>query len=213
MNYQKLLYSFIAVLKPGNMKKIILSSIIILLILSTQLNAQTTSPALTNKQLNELAGSKLQPDESINKAAFARQYQLHKDYWDEAFAFLKDHDLDTMSVGKYAIDGDNVYATITQNPTKDMDSTKWESHRNYTDLQMVISGEEKIGIADITKLNVIKPYDASKDVANYSGDGSFYAAMPNTFFLFFPSDAHRPNITTNGNKPDKKIVIKIRYTE
>jgi beta-galactosidase beta subunit len=28
--------------------------------------------------------------------------------------------------------------------------------------------------------------------------------------LFFPSDAHRPNITPGGNKLVKKIVIKIK---
>jgi YhcH/YjgK/YiaL family protein len=137
----------------------------------------------------------------------------NKTYWDKAFAFLKDNDLQTMAAGRYAIDGDNVYAMITENPTKNLDSTKWESHRNYIDLQSVIKGEEKIGVADITKLTVTMPYDASKDVANYAGDGKFYTALPNTFFLFFPGDAHRPNITTNGNKPDKKIVIKIRYAE
>jgi len=182
--------------------------------------AQTTSPALTKKQVNEwyqkkewLSGLQWQPHESVNKAVFAKQYQVNKTYWDKAFAFLKDNDLQTKAVGRYAIDGDNVYAMITENPTKDMDSTKWESHRNYIDLQSVIKGEEKIGVANITTLTVTMPYDASKDIANYSGDGDFYIAMPGTFFLFFPPDAHRPAITTNGNKPDKKIVIKIRYTE
>jgi YhcH/YjgK/YiaL family protein len=78
---------------------------------------------------------------------------------------------------------------------------------------LVITGEEKIGVADITKLTITMPFDASKDLMNYSGDGNFYTAVPGTFFLFFPSDAHRPGITTSSNKPDKKIVIKIRYAE
>ena len=182
--------------------------------------AQTTPAALTKKQVNEwyekkewLAGMPLQPHKSINKTVFARQYQLNKNYWDKAFAFLKEHDLSTMAPGRYTIDSNNVFAIITENPTKDFDSAKWESHRNYIYLHLVISGEEKIGAADMTKLTVTMPYDASKDIANYSGDGDFYIAMPGTFFLFFPPDAHRPAITTNGNKPDKKIVIKIRYTE
>jgi biofilm protein TabA len=158
-----------------------------------------------------LTGKSFHPHKSINKAEFNRQYQLNKNYWEEAFTFLKTHQLDTMAVGKYVIDGDNVYAMITENKTKDADSTKWESHRNYIDLQCVIKGEEKIGRADISRLTVTMPYDASKDLINYSGDGKFYVAEPNTFFLFFPGDGHRPNITTNGNMPDKKIVIKIRY--
>ena len=203
------------------MKKITFFFVITFFLLAhIHVTAQTTSPALTKKQVNEwyqkkewLSGLQWQPHESINKAVFAKQYQVNRTYWDKAFAFLKNSDLQTMAVGRYAIDGDNVYAMITENPTKDLDSTKWESHRNYIDLQSVINGEEKIGVADITKLTVTMPYDAAKDVANYSGEGKFYTALPKTFFLFFPGDAHRPNITTNGNKPDKKIVIKIRYTE
>jgi len=182
--------------------------------------AQTTPAALTKKQVNEwyekkewLAGMPLQPHKSINKTVFARQYQLNKNYWDKAFAFLKEHDLSTMAPGRYTIDSNNVFAIITENPTKDFDSAKWESHRNYIDLHLVISGEEKIGAADMTKLTVTMPYDASKDLINYSVDGNFYTAVSGTFFLFFLSDAHRPGITTNGNKPDKKIVIKIRYAE
>ncbi len=188
------------------MKKIIFYCIaIILSSISIDVSAQKIPVSLTGKSLY--------PHETINKAEFAKQYQINKIYWDEAFAFLKNNNLDTMTTGRYAIDGDKVYATITENPTKNIDSTKWESHRNYIDLHMVINGEEKIGVADITKLNIIMPYDTSKDLVNYSGEGKFYVADPRTFFLFFPGNAHRPNITTNGNKPDKKIVIKIRYAD
>ena len=156
------------------MKKIFFFSVIIILLQSIRSIAQTTQPTLTEKQVNEwynekewLAGLQIHPHETINKTEFARQYQVNKKYWDEAFAFLKDHDLKTLAVGRYAIDSNNVYAMVTQNPTKDMDSAKWESHRNYIDLHMVINGEEKIGVAPIAKLNVTMPYDASKDLVNY----------------------------------------------
>ncbi len=165
------------------------------------------------QQKEWLNGLEMQPHQSIDKATFARQYQLHKDYWDKAFAFLKNNNVQTMAPGRYAIDSNNVYAIITDNPTKDVDSAKWESHRNYIDLHSVISGEEKIEVAPVTNLTVTMPYDTTKDLINYSGEGTFYTATPGTFFLFFPSDGHRPNITTGGNKPDKKVVIKIRYAE
>jgi len=201
--------------------KIISSFLILFLSLrGLHVMAQTTPSVLSEQQANEwyqkkewLSGLPLQPHETVNKATFARQYQLNKTYWDKAFAFLKDNDLQTTAVGKYELDGDNVYAMITENPTKDLDSTKWESHHNYIDLHAVIKGEEKIGVAALSKLTVTMPYNASKDLINYSGEGKFYNAIPGTFFLFFPSDGHRPNITANDNKPDKKIVIKIRYTE
>jgi beta-galactosidase beta subunit len=47
----------------------------------------------------------------------------------------------------------------------------------------------------------------------YTGDGAVYTIPENTFILFFPSDAHRPNITPGGNKVVKKIVVKIRFAK
>lgn len=178
-----------------------------------------TSPAHPSKhelkhwfhKKNWLNGLQWQPHSSVNKEEFKRQYTLHKEYWDKAFLFLKEQDLQQLAVGKYPIDGENVYALITHNATRDIDSAKWESHRNYIDLQSVISGEEKIGVSPDSDLTVSMPYDGTKDLMNYTGDGKFYHAKPGTFFLFFPHDAHKPNVTTGGNEPDKKIVIKIRY--
>jgi biofilm protein TabA len=77
----------------------------------------------------------------------------------------------------------------------------------------VIKGEEKIGVAPIGSATVIKPYDAAKDIANYTVEGKYYTASPDEFFLFFPGDAHRPNIKVTGydTVKIKKLVIKIRY--
>jgi len=180
---------------------------------------QTTAQPTASKKENEkwfkkqewLGGLKLQPHSSVDVQEFARQYHTNKKYFDEAFAFLKNHDLTKLAPGKYPIDGENVYASVTNDPTKDFDVSKWESHKKYTDLQYVISGEEKIGVDPGAKgLAVTEPYNEEDDVAHYIGPGKIFDAKPGTFFLFFPGTAHRPNITTGGNKPDLKIVIKIK---
>jgi len=199
------------------MKKKFLFSLFVLFSLGVAINVNAQSAS--SKKENEnwfakqewLGGLKLQPHSSVDVQEFARQYHANKKYWDEAFAFLKNHDLSKLAPGKYPIDGDNVYATVTNDPTKDFDVSKWESHKKYTDLQYVISGEEKIGVDPGAKgLTVTEPYNEEKDVAHYTGPGKIYDAKPGTFFLFFPGTAHRPNITTGGNQPDKKIVIKIK---
>ena len=199
------------------MKKIFsISFLLFVLLLTKQAFAQSSDNKETKewfKKKEWLGGLQLQPHSSVDQKTLARQYSLHKAYWDKAFAFLKEHELQTLAVGKYPIEGDSVYATVTENPTKDYDSTKWESHKKYVDLQYVISGEEKIGVSPLPGLTITKAYDPSKDLQNYSGEGKLYTASPGTFFLFFPSDAHRPNITTGDKKPDKKIVIKIAYAE
>ena len=157
-----------------------------------------------------LGGLSLKPHKTIDVAEFARQYHSNQSYWDKAFVFLKDNDLNTIKKGKYPIDGDNVFASVTEDATKDFDKTNWESHKKYIDIQYVINGEELIGVSPVEKASVSNPYDEKRDAANYTAEGKLYSAKPGTFFIFFPGDAHRPNITPGGNKPDKKIVIKVR---
>jgi|SRR6185437_13858298 len=179
---------------------------------------QTKAQPSASKKENEkwfkkqewLGGLKLQPHSSVDVQEFARQYHNNKKYFDEAFDFLKNHDLTKLLPGKYPIDGDNVYAAVTNDPTKDFEVSKWESHLKYIDLQYVISGEEKIGVAPASTLTITDPYNKENDVAHYTGPGKIFDAKPGTFFLFFPGTAHRPNITAGGNKPDLKIVIKIK---
>jgi YhcH/YjgK/YiaL family protein len=199
------------------MKKIVLFSLVLFSFLM-QANAQTTSSKLVNKKEAKkwfkkkewLGGVQLSPSKSIDAQEFYRQYNANKTYWDKAFAFIKDHDLKALSNGKHEIDGDNVFASVTESPSKDFDKTNWESHRNYVDLQYVIDGEELIGVNPVSKSTITKPYNEKSDAANYSADGKIYKATPGTFFIFFPTDAHRPNITPGGNKMVKKLVIKVR---
>lgn len=157
-----------------------------------------------------LNGLKLNPHESVNQEEFARQYQLRKDWWDKGFAYLKETDLASLKPGKYPIDGENVFATVTEGPTKEMDQTKWEAHRNYQDIHYVINGKEKMGIAPFSSATVLQEYDSTKDIGFYNAQGTFYESSPGSFFIAFPSDAHRPGIKTAGSDEIKKVVIKIR---
>jgi YhcH/YjgK/YiaL family protein len=158
-------------------------------------------------------GLKLKLNSSTNNLEFAKQYAANKAIWDKAFEFLRERNLDQIAPGKYPIDGDNVYASVTEGPSKEFEQSAWESHQNYIDLQYVIKGKEKIGVAPLNSLTVTKPYDPAKDGANYSGNGKYYIATPDEFFLFFPSDGHRPNIKVDGYDKVKKLVIKIKVAK
>ncbi len=184
------------------------------------LSAQSTSsdwPAHKAKKWFKkkewLNGLSITPHSSIDKVQFAKQYHLNQAAWDKAFAYLKNTDLKTLASGKHVIDGDKVYATVSEAPTKDYDKTAFESHRKYIDLQYVITGEENMAKAPVTSVTVSKPYDEATDLADYTGEGEIYTVPAGTFMLFFPTDAHRPNITPGGNKVVKKIVIKINVAK
>ena len=106
------------------------------------------------KQRAWLSGLELKPHKTINVREFAKQYSINKIYWDKAFAFLKDHDLVKLAKGKYPIDGDNVFASVTEDSTKNLEKTNWESHRKYIDIQYVINGEELIGVYPVAKASI-----------------------------------------------------------
>lgn len=199
------------------MKKIYLIAGILLSLTVFTVSAQSTKEKWTAskakkwfKKKEYLNGLKATPHDAINKVEFAKQYHLNQALWDKAFAFLRDTNLQTLTNGRHNIDGDNVYALVTEAPSKDYDKTAFESHKNYIDLQYVITGEENMGRTAVESLKVDRPYVERNDIAYYTGDGKIYTVPQNGFLIFFPGEAHRPNITPGGNKVVKKVVIKIR---
>lgn len=153
-------------------------------------------------------GLQLALHSSVNVDSFYRAYHANKKLWDAAFVFLKDQNLETILPGKYPIDGEAVFASVSEAPSKNKEEVKWESHKKYIDLQYIIKGKEIIGVADTSKAAITKPY--SPDVINYDAEGKYYTTEPGKFFLFFPNDAHRPTIKAEGYDMVKKIVIKIQ---
>ena len=178
-----------------------------------QIKNDSINPKTAEKWLKSKDWSnhiKLNVYPSVNAVEFYKQYHANKAVWDKVFLFIKEQNLDTLSVGKHPIDGENAYASITESPSKDLEKTSWESHRKYIDLQYVIKGKEQIGVAAVSSATVTKPYNEAKDGAAYTAEGTYYTAEPGTFYLFFPQDAHRPTIKVPGYDIVKKLVIKIK---
>ena len=160
-----------------------------------------------------LNGLQLTPHESINQQEFSRQYHTNKTYWDEAFNFLKTHDVAAMNPGTYIIDSNNVFAIISEVNPKDKEEVKWEAHRNFNDLQYIIKGKAEMGIAPVASpsATVTMPYDPKTDNENFTVTGEkYYDAEPGTFFIFSPNEMHRPAFKIDGYNDIKKVVIKVR---
>ncbi len=190
------------------------SSVIPLTLLCLLLSSCSVNKSLSWFKKQDISkGLKPQPSYTIHTAEFEKQYHANKAAWDKAFTWMKTQDLESLAPGKYPIDGDEVFASITEMVDKPFEKTKWESHQKYIDLQYIIRGQEKIGMASSVNAKVTNPYNPAKDVANYEiNNAKFYTATPAEFYLFFPSDAHRPNWKINEDKV-KKLVIKIHVAE
>jgi YhcH/YjgK/YiaL family protein len=202
------------------MKKLILKIMVLGSILSFLGFQSSTDPSTwSDKKINTwfekgefLNGWKVTPDGSINKKEFAITYYKNKERWDKAFEFLKKSDLKTLEIKRHDIDGDNLYALVSEYLTKNEDVAKFEAHKKYIDIQYVISGTEQMSIAPLAmKSEILTPYDATKDIEFMNvKQASHFTATPERFFLFFPSDIHRPSVKIGQNSQVRKVVIKVK---
>ncbi len=123
---------------------------------------------------------------------------------------MKNNDLSGLELKRYDIEGDNVYATVSEYLTRNEADARYEAHRKYIDIQYVVSGTEIISVAPISqKTGILEPYDPTKDIEFLTvSNGENLFAMPDRFFIFFPEDAHRPGLKNQENSPVRKVVVK-----
>lgn len=159
-----------------------------------------------------LNGWNIKPDASVNKREFAVSYFKNRDKWDKAFTFLKSNDLKNLEIKRYDIDGDIVYAPVSEYMSKNEGESHFEVHHKYIDIQYVIKGIEKIGVAPLSKQkDIVTPYDDARDIEFITvADSTYHLATPDNFFIFFPSDLHKPGMKIDTVVPVKKIVIKVK---
>jgi YhcH/YjgK/YiaL family protein len=125
-----------------------------------------------------------------------------------AFAFLDRPDLRDLPVGRYDIDGDQVYALVQRQPGRKPDAGKLEAHRKYIDIQVVLGGVDTMGWRPTpTCAGIALPYSDEKDVMLFTDQPTAWTAVgPDEFAIFFPEDAHLPMISDGELY---KVVLKV----
>ncbi len=124
--------------------------------------------------------------------------------------FLTQVDLAALPPGRHEIDGDRVYAMVSEYCTKPPEAGRWEAHRRYLDLQFLQRGAERVGRGPLERFET-GPYDEAKDVAFLRGSGEFVTLGAGDFLIVWPHEAHMPQIAVDGPAAVKKIVVKIAW--
>lgn len=88
--------------------------------------------------------------------------------------------------------------------------TRLEAHRKFIDIHVPISGPETLGWSETSTLtDVTVPYDEENDIEFFGGKPQQTAVVtPGQFVIFYPADAHAPNMGEAG-KSHQKLCIKI----
>lgn len=145
-------------------------------------------------------------DKLVNAALYASISENLK----IGFDFLKNTDLTNLEPGKHEIEGKNVFALVSEYQSKEHQDCRPEAHRNYVDIQYIVSGREIIGFATLNNQTVTDEYNTDKDIIFFSGETTPLILEAGMFAVFFPQDVHRPCMQLDGTEKVKKVVVKVR---
>lgn len=117
--------------------------------------------------------------------------------------------------GLYVINP-SVNAIVSEYTTKEVNEYGYEAHREYIDIQYLISGEEKICCLPLEYLKETKPYNEEQDAAFYEeatvkpqelliGNGYFA--------ILYPQDGHMPQMCVKEPTAVKKVVVKVKIQQ
>lgn len=131
----------------------------------------------------------------------------------KAFDFIKKAVSENYEVGKYEIDGKEIYAMVQNYDSKLKENARFEGHNNYIDIQYIVDGCELMGCVDISKATSKEEYNQEKDVKKYDSNdiASWCVTEKDEFCIFYPHDIHCPSVALDNTPSNiKKIVVKVR---
>ncbi len=137
---------------------------------------------------------------------------LRQPLWIQAFDVLQALGEES-PLGITPIRGKKMFLNVHEYSTKPLSECRFEGHRDLIDLQYMISGSEIIEWADKTKLIKDDEYDLYKDIEYFKEPENVVLTKlhlnTGSFAIFFPDDAHRPQISDGYSYSVFKAVIKI----
>lgn len=123
--------------------------------------------------------------------------------------FLLKTDLNNIEDGKHILSSD-MYVNIQTYKTKN--DADFEAHREYVDIQYIISGEEIIEVTNYNNCKTTIPYNKEKDIEFLKGNGTPHKIEEGEFMVLYPEDAHKPSISIDKGAPKtvRKAVVKVK---
>lgn len=128
-----------------------------------------------------------------------------------AYQWLKEHDTANMEDGTYDI-CDGVFAMVQRYDTIPFSEARFESHKDYYDIQYIAKGTESFGMALVKDCELVETIEKN-DVSFYKTP-KFYTQVnlkSGDLVVVPPEEVHQPRTQYNGQKDFVvKVVIKVK---
>ena len=118
------------------------------------------------------------------------------------------------AVGKYELEN-GAYISVQEYTTKARAEAKYEAHKKFIDIQLILSGRELIAVTPISKMEISMEYNEEKDVQFFHHNDACtdYVLEAGDFLILYPQDVHMPGVCVNEKSPVRKIVVKVPVAE
>ena len=146
-----------------------------------------------------------------DKIKYKETYGKMGDRIEKALDYLEGLKEGDFAPGTVELDGRNLFAMHQAYETESPADHRFESHRDYIDIQFMMSGSEVIRVADIGDLTLCEEYNPGKDIMFYdASDGTDVKLRQGDFVILYPHDGHMPKLALGSPEGIRKVVIKIR---
>jgi len=116
------------------------------------------------------------------------------------------------TAGRYELRGDDIFMNVMAFSTQSAESKKAELHQRYIDIQLLLSGRERIafGVKDSARQcedwHVEDDYQLCREMVNEQS----VTLMAGMFAVFMPGEPHKPGCRVDDVESIKKVVVKVR---
>ncbi|KDN09587.1 YhcH/YjgK/YiaL family protein [Gilliamella sp. Imp1-1] len=131
----------------------------------------------------------------------------------QSIEYIKDNVNNNTPVGRYDIDGDNMFFIVSDSTSRYIHDANPEYHEKYIDVQIVLVGQEGMAVS------TLPPYTKVLDNKLVENDIAFIETPkeetllilhPNDFIVFLPNEVHKPLCAIDNNiETVRKVVVKI----
>jgi len=117
--------------------------------------------------------------------------------------------LESFEPATYPLSGSNKIL-VQKVTTKAWETSQLEAHREFLDIQYIISGKEMVGWAPLETLTPADEFNTQKDKGMYTGKNTPIAIEEGYCYVVYPEDAHAPSVHMGEGGEVVKLVIKLK---
>ncbi len=136
-----------------------------------------------------------------------QKYSSYSKNMEKAIKYILTHDLNHLPFGKTNIDGERIFINKSKCETKLPEYQRYESHRQYIDIQIDFDGDECIYLNN-GNCNCVETYKQEEDFALYSFSKPDVILNLNKNYcaIIFPEEIHMPCVRNTTDFVIKCVV-------